>query len=400
MSAHPPAAAAPAAEHDRRPLIAHVIYRLDVGGMENGLVNLINHMPAERYRHAIVCLTEHTEFRRRLRRDDVRCYALNKRPGKDIPLYGRLWRLLRDLRPQIVHTRNLAALDALVPAALAGVRGRVHGEHGRDVIDLDGSSPKYTLLRRGLRPLAHRYVAVSRDLEQWLRERIGVPPARLRRICNGVDMERFRPAAEGRLPLPVSGFAGADTFVIGSVLRFEPVKDPLNLMRGLARLLERAPRLRARVRLALIGDGPMYRTVAAEVDRAGLRDSVWLPGARDDVPELLRAFDLFVLPSLAEGVSNTVLEAMASGLPVAATRVGGNTELIVEGETGTLVPHADPDALAQALQRYADDRELARRHGRSGRERCEREFSLAAMVRRYVEVYDELIGAATVPTAA
>lgn len=373
------------------PLVAHIIYRLDVGGMENGLVNLINHMPAERYRHAIVCLDQYTEFRQRLRRPDVACYALHKRSGKDVGLYWRLWRLLRELRPQIVHTRNLAALDSLPPAAFAGVPCRVHGEHGRDVIDIDGTSRKYTLLRRVLRPFAHRYIAVSHDLEQWLHDRIGIAPDKLVHICNGVDMRRFHPEV-GRAPLPVADFAGPETFVIGSVLRLQPVKDPMNLVHAFVQLLVSAPYLRERARLVLIGDGPLYAEAERELERAGVRQLVWLPGTRGDVAQLLRCFDLFVLPSLAEGISNTILEAMASGLPVLATKVGGNTELVVEAETGMLVPAADRDALANALQRYIEDPTLAKRHGQAGRKRTEREFSLEGMVRRYTAVYDDLLG--------
>ena len=117
----------------------------------------------------------------------------------------------------------------------------------------------------------------------------------------------------------------------------------------------------------------------------------WLPGARDDVAQALRSFDAFVLPSLAEGISNTILEAMASGLPVIATRVGGNAELVDDGTTGTLVPSADAEALAQAMLRYARDPELARAQGRAGRARAERLFSLDAMVAQYTALYDRLL---------
>ena len=115
------------------PLVAHAIYRLDVGGLENGLVNLINRIPAQRFRHAIICLTEYSEFRQRLTRDDVAVYALHKPPGNSPMTQFRLWRLLNQLRPDIVHTRNMGALEATLPAALAGVPVRIHGEHGRDV---------------------------------------------------------------------------------------------------------------------------------------------------------------------------------------------------------------------------------------------------------------------------
>ena len=124
------------------PLIIHVIYRLAVGGLENGLVNLINRMPAGLYRHAIVSLTDISNFRQRITRQDVACIALHKRPGHDLRMLWQLWRLFRERRPAIVHSRNLAALDAQLPAWLAGVPARIHGEHGRDVHDLDGSSRK------------------------------------------------------------------------------------------------------------------------------------------------------------------------------------------------------------------------------------------------------------------
>src|SRR5262249_16334432 len=133
-------------ESGEKPLVAHIIHRLAVGGLENGLVNLINHTPAERYRHAIVALTEVTDFRNRIHRKDVPVFSLHKSKGQDFNTYGRLFRVLRTLHPDIVHTRNLGTLEYLVPAAFAGIACRIHGEHGRDVHDLDGSSPKYKFL--------------------------------------------------------------------------------------------------------------------------------------------------------------------------------------------------------------------------------------------------------------
>ncbi|MFO7580368.1 MAG: glycosyltransferase, partial [Nitrosomonas halophila] len=117
------------------PLIAHIIYHLGVGGLENGLVNLINHMPETRYRHVIICLKGYSEFHKRLHRDDIEIIALNKREGNDLRYYGRLFKLLRQLKPAIVHTRNLATIETQLVAVAAGVKARVHGEHGRDVFD-------------------------------------------------------------------------------------------------------------------------------------------------------------------------------------------------------------------------------------------------------------------------
>lgn len=377
-------------ERAAAPLIVHLVHRLDVGGMENGLVNLINRLPPERYRHAVVCMTGFTDFARRIERPDVGLHALHKRPGKDPAVYVRLWRLLRRLRPDIVHTRNLATLEGMLPAALAGVPGRVHGEHGRDVHDLDNTRRRYRWLRRAYRPLVQRYIALSAELDDYLRGAVGVPAARITRIYNGVDTARFHPPAAARDPLPVAGFAGPDEVVIGSVGRMEAVKDPLNLVRAFLLLLERRPQARAHLRLVMVGDGPLRVRALELLERGGAARLAWLPGSRDDVPALLRALDVFVLPSLAEGISNTVLEAMACARPVVATRVGGNPELVVEGGTGRLVPRADPQALAAALEDYLDAPGRARDHGAAGRRRVESQFGLEAMVAAYQAVYDGL----------
>ena len=124
---------------------------------------------------------------------------------------------------------------------------------------------------------------------------------------------------------------------------------------------------------------------------AGLAGQAWLPGNRNDVPALMRAMDIFVLPSINEGISNTILEAMSCGRPVIATRVGGNPELVVEGETGALVPAKDPVALADMLRAYVQDAELRAAHGAGGRRRIETTFSLKAMVDNYLAVYDDLL---------
>lgn len=381
--------AATTRRRDERPLIAHVIFRLAVGGLENGLVNLINRTP--QYRHAIVCMTDYTEFHRRIEHDAVSLHALHKREGHDPGVFVRLWRLLRALKPDVVHTRNMSALEAQLPAWLAGVRGRVHGEHGRDMHDLDGSNRNYQWLRRAYRPLVHRYIPLSRDLETYLRDAIGVPAAKLTQIYNGVDAARFHIAAAGRAPLPMADFAPPGTLVIGTVGRLQLVKDQLNLVRAFLLLLKGEPALAARLRLVIIGDGPLRREAQTMLEQADAAHLAWLPGERDDIPELLRAMDVFVLPSLAEGISNTLLEAMASGLPVIATRVGGNAELVVEGVTGTLVPAAQPQDLADALARYIAEPALLRRHGLAGRERVEREFSMETMVARYVDNYERLL---------
>ncbi len=375
------------------PLIVHVIYRLDVGGLENGLINLIHHLAPQRFRHAIVCLTGYTDYRKRLR-EDCPVFSLDKRPGHDLGSHLRLWRLLRELRPQLVHTRNLPTLEYGVVAACAGVRRIVHGEHGRDVHDLDGASRKYRLLRRFCDFFIDEYIALSRDLQGWLVDDVGIAARKITQIYNGVDSDYFTPgdkAAACRRAVFPAGFVPRNGMVFGTIGRLQAVKDHANLIRGFACLLRRTPALRERLRLAIVGGGPLYEALRQLAVEQGVDELLWMPGNREDVLQIYRALDVFVLPSLREGVSNTLLESMACGLPVVATAVGGNPELVEDGRSGFLVPEADPEGLAAGLARYVAAPELMTRHGRAGRERVEARFSMAAMSDAYQAVYERLL---------
>jgi sugar transferase (PEP-CTERM/EpsH1 system associated) len=377
---------------DSRPLVLHLVYRFDTGGLENGVVNLINHMPASAYRHTVVALTAVVPgFARRIERDDVTFVSLHKPPGHAVKLYPRLLKLFREMRPAIVHTRNLAALECQVPAMLAGVPVRIHGEHGRDVDDLDGTSVRHQWMRRAYRPFVHHYVALSLELATHLRQRVGVPPVRITEIRNGVDTERFRPAPGGRARIEGCPFIDPSLWLAGTVGRMQAVKAQTLLARAFIRALQIEPALRERLRLVMVGDGPLRAEAQALLEAAGVGSLAWLPGERTDVPDVMRGLDGFVLPSLAEGISNTILEAMASALPVIATQVGGNAELVRPGETGEIVPPADAETLATSLVRLATDPARAAAMGRAGRVVVEQRLSLPAMVAAYQGLYDRLL---------
>ena len=384
----------------RAPLIVHVVFRFGVGGLENGIVNLVNRMPASRWRHAIVALTEICgEFADRIQRADVRYIELGKRPGHLVRDYPRLYRLFRGLNPAIVHTRNLAALEAAVPAWAAGVPVRIHGEHGWDMADPSGTRLRYRLVRRLYRPFVTRYVALSSHLRDYLEAGVGIPRPLVSQLYNGVDTDQFRPAP-ARQPIPGCPFRGQDEWLIGWVGRMEAVKDPLNLARAFVRACERSAAAAQRFRLVLVGDGALREDLRRIL--SPVMSSVWFAGERADVAGIMRGLDCFALPSLAEGVSNTILEAMASRLPVVATRVGGNAELIEPGMSGLLVPAANSEALAEALLGYFHERALARRHAKAARHAAESRFSLARMVADYSSLYERSLGAAGVllPPAA
>jgi sugar transferase (PEP-CTERM/EpsH1 system associated) len=225
-------------------------------------------------------------------------------------------------------------------------------------------------------------------------EDVGIDRMRIVTISNGVDTSRFHPPdVPSRSRLRESLGFSPDHLVVGFVGRFEPIKDPLNLVQAFVRLMHTRPDCRDRVRLVMVGDGSLRTECIRVLRDAGLYDLAFLPGARNDIPDLLRSFDAFVLPSQGEGMSNTILEAMASGLPVVATDVGGNRELVAERQTGFLVPAADPGALAKALEKYLEPGALASQQGVNARTRIEADFSIDRMVASYTHLYDSLLGA-------
>ncbi|RJG27554.1 TIGR03088 family PEP-CTERM/XrtA system glycosyltransferase [Massilia cavernae] len=366
------------------PLVVHLIYRLDFGGLETLLVERINRMPAERYRHAVVCLTGYTDFANKITKAGVELHALGKQPGMSLGTHLALWKLLRKLQPTIVHTYNLAAVEYAPAALLARVPVRVNGMHGRDASDPDGSNRKHKLLRRLMVPFYDCCYANSADMLAWSRRVVGVPENKSCLLANGIDADRFN--REGAATSPFAD----DAIVIGTVGRVQDVKDHATLVRAFVALRERMPELQGRLRLAIVGAGPLLEAVRAQAAQAGIADLVWLPGARTDVADILRGFDIFVLSSIAEGTPGSALEAMASSLPVVGTRVGGIPEVVDDGVTGTVVPPSDPQALAAAIARYAASPELAREHGRAGRERLQRHYNMTAMVAAYQSLYDTL----------
>ena len=368
------------------PLIAHIVHRLDYGGLENGLVNIINGLPSRTYEHVIICMTRATGFRERIRRAGVAIHELDKSPGKDPGAYLRLWRLLRRLKPDAVHTRNTGVIDSQLIAGLARVPRRIHGYHGWDVDDLSGTDPGRNRLRRLCDPLIDRYVVVSRQIGAWLADTLAVSPTRITHICNGVDVERFRPSPTGATSQETTR-----PVVIGTVGRLQAVKNQMLLVRACGLLLREAPQLAGTWHLRIVGDGPGRPAIEAAIREEGLEQLAAIAGWTDDVPEALRSIDIFTLPSLNEGISNTILEAMATGLPVIATAVGGSPELVANDETGFLVPVNEPAALADRLLRYLQSPRLAASHGRAGRLRAEGEFAMARMVENYARLYRDVI---------
>ena len=347
------------------------------------MVNLVNRMDPERFRHDVVCIGSDGPMASRIEQAGVSVHAIGKGQGSDYGLALKLAQVMRRRRPGIVHTRNWGSVDGILAARMAGVPVVIHGEHGREAADPEGRNRRRTLARRLLGRWVDRFVTVSADLERWLSDEAGVPAGKVVRIVNGVDTEKFRPASDKSALREKLGIP-PENFVVGAVGRLDAVKDYGTLIRA-------AGRGGDGTLLMIAGSGPCREELEQVAREQGLNGSIQFLGEREDVPGLMRVFDLFVLSSVGEGMSNTILEAMASGLPVAATRVGGNPELVEEGVTGTLVPPGDPEKLAAAIRSYRDDPSRARAHGEAGREKAVSSFSLSRMVREYEALYEEAL---------
>jgi sugar transferase (PEP-CTERM/EpsH1 system associated) len=356
-----------------RPLhICHIVLSLEPGGLENGVVNVINGLDPAEFRSSVCCLQRAGEFAARLG-PDVAIASMDLRPGNDPWMPLRVARLLRRWDVDIVHTRNAESFFyGILAARLARVLAVVHSEHGR----VFPEKPMRALAQRLLLRHVDAAFAVSEQLRSDLVRELRIPADRFEVFYNGVDVERFQRGQTRGAPRDTGGL------LIGSVGRLAAVKNYALLLHAIARLPE-APSCR----LVLIGEGPERAALKELAAQLGLERRVEFSGHRDDVPQLLQGLDIFVLPSLSEGMSNTLLEAMAAGLPVVASDVGGNRELIESERSGLLFPSGDVAALAEQLGRLLGDADLRARLGRAAALRARSEFSMEAMLARYASLY-------------
>lgn len=361
--------------------VLHVISELNPGGMEFGVVKLVNGLNPRRIRSTICSTRPAGDNMKRLVSSDVRVIELRRRDGNDPRLVWELFRVFRRERPNIVHTHAWGTLlEGLIAARLARVPVVIHGEHG--TLQLQ---PRQRVVQRHAWGRVDRLLSVSSRLSERMAREIDFPIDRITTIRNGVDLSRFgritRDDARAALGVP------QDAIVVGTVGRLVPVKDQAGLLEAVATLRTQGPQ----PTVLIAGEGPLRDTLASRITALGLQDHVRLLGHRPDVERVLAALDLFVLSSSSEGLSNTILEAMATGLPVVATAVGGADELVADGESGLLVPPRDPAALAAALGHMLRSPETLVAFGRAGRARVESMFDLAATIQRYEDLYREAL---------
>lgn len=357
--------------------VMHVMYALQPGGMEFGVVKVVNGLDPSRVRSSICSTAPVVGPMKSFVASHVPVFELRRRAGNDPRLVWDLYQLFRRERPHVVHTHAWGTLlEGLVAARLARVPVVVHGEHG--TLQLRGYQAR---LQRWAWGRTTTVLSVSRKLAERMADATGFPHERIVTIQNGVDFSRFSPAyreaAREQLGLAPGQFA------IGTAGRLVPVKDHANLVEALAILHARGVPFSA----LIAGEGPLRADTEALIAARGLEAHVRLLGQRDDIERVFAALDVFVLSSKSEGMSNTILEAMASGAPIVATNVGGAEELVDDGRTGLLVPRQDSEALADALARMAASPARRRDMGAAARVKAETEFGLARMIRDYDALY-------------
>jgi len=370
-----PAAAAPLR-------VMHVLFRLQAGGMEYGVIKVVNGLDRARISNSI-CSTTPADGVKKLLRRDVRLYECHRRPGNDPSLVLQLYRVFRRERPHIVHTHAWGTLcEGLLAARLARVPLVVHGEHG--TLQL---KPYQARLQRLMWRRADRVLSVSSRLAERMAEGTGFPLNQITVIRNGVDLSRFqacdRAGARRALGLP------QNAVVVGTAARLVPVKDQANLLNAFKRLADEGAEFTG----VIAGDGPLRAELEAQARALGIESRVRFLGHVPAVERVYASLDIFVLSSKSEGLSNTILEAMASKIAVVATRVGGADELVEDGASGLLVPPEDSAALADAIGWLIRDGDLRESMSAAGRRRALTRFTLDRMLREYKDMYCRLGGA-------
>lgn len=349
--------------------VAHVTLGLDVGGQERLLVEMAKQRDRHRFDWSVVVLGRLGILAEALQACGVRIIALDEPAGLRLGLWRRLARLFRAERFDVVHTHDDRPLIYGMPAAwAAGVRCRIHTNHHGD---LPGISWRQRFLIRRAARFADEFVCVSADGARFMIEQ-GLPAQRVRTIHNGIDLTRFAfqgPCADGP---------------IVTVARLSPEKDVANLLHATARVVAAHPS----ARFEIAGDGPCRGELTGLAKKLNVAERVVFHGEMGDIPALLARARMFVLPSRTEGISLTLLEALARGLPVVATAVGGTPEVIESGASGLLVPPRDPEALARAILVLLADPERGTEMGRAGRRRVENAFDIRTMMKQYEALYD------------
>lgn len=364
--------------------VAHVLLDLEMAGAQMVCARLASRLDRGRFAPRVFALQGQGALAAWLEERGVPVECLEAPDGFRPELVFRLAARLRKMQADLVHCHNCKAMlyGGLAAALLPRARV-VMTKHGAAHWTTGAVAATGRLLMRR----AAAVTTVSEEIAPPLRDGGWVSPERLLTIANGVDTEEFRPAEDPGAERARLGLTRQHRLV-GMVQRLSPEKDPANLLRAFVRVAGEAPE----ARLVVIGEGPLRVELETLAVDSGVRNRVHFLGERPDVAQLLPALDVFCLPSRTEGISLSLLEAMACGLPVVATAVGGTPAVVAEGRSGFLVPPERPDELADSLLKVLKDPAAARMMGDEGRRIACARYSLAASVERYAALYERVSG--------
>lgn len=367
--------------------ICHLVFRFDIGGLERVVVNSINHLDDNQFRHTIIALTYVTDFISEIDKD-VEHYSLNKKAGNDYKVHVRLFKLLRQLAPDVLHTYNLATIEYQWVGLLAGVPLRIHAEHGRDSYDPTGSVKKYQLIRKVCSYAVHKVVAVSSELEEWLSEKVGISHSKLQLIANGIDVDYFNRDIAVRSNNVTELSGRQSSFIFGHVARLHAIKNQIMLLEGFLGACQASEDFSKSCSLVIVGDGPDEKKLKSYVAaHALLKENVIFTGAQSGVRDYYRSFDVFVMSSIAEGVPMTLLESMSMSVPHLVTKVGGIGEVINHGKTGLGVDSGDKEAFTKGLIELYTDSEQVAKMSDAARARIVNAYSQEMMTQKYTDLY-------------
>jgi glycosyltransferase involved in cell wall biosynthesis len=363
--------------------VCQLLHSLNVGGAEILAARLARRLRGS-FRFVFACLDEIGPLGEELQREGFRVHELHRKPGLDLSCPMRLSRLLHTERVDIVHAHQYTPFFYSLAARLGGTRRPIlFTEHGRHQPDFP--RPKRIIANRLLLSRRDRVVGVGNAVREALIANEGLPKRRVEVLYNGVDVDAFA-AQTNRTAARAALGAAENEFVIIQVARLDYLKDHATALRTIARVVAKSPQ----TRLVLVGDGPESTTIESQVRELKIDDNVRLLGTRSDVDRLLPGADVFLLTSASEGIPLTVIEAMAAGLPVVGTDVGGMNEVVADNATGFLTPAKDDAALANRLLRLAGDPNLRQHMGAAGRARAKDLFDEPRMCAEYQRLYLDL----------
>ncbi len=362
--------------------ILHLIETSGPGGAEKMLISLVDHLDKASYR-SVVCLLKDGWLRDQFQRRGVDTFIHPLNRSFDIGWLRKFVGFVKKHRIDLMHSHEFAMNTyGSIASVLSGVP---------IVTTVHGKSYYWKYLRRRM---AYRFVsrqskmvAVSEDIARGLCQAVGIRPDRIRTIYNGIEIDLFHPNQRMREQIRRELQVTDEQSVIGAIGNLYPVKGHTYLVRAAAAVIRMVPN----AVFFIAGRGHLLESLQAEARELGVENKIRFLGFRDDVPALLQAMDIFVLPSLSEGLPLSALEAMASGKPVVATRVGGVPEVVVDGETGFLTAPEDADELAEKLVCLLRTPCLAHQLGANGQEIVKERFSLDRMVKNYERLYQDVL---------